>query len=266
MKTAIIWAVFRRVGRRLIAGPLEEMIGSIAGAATPRPITLSPPADRAIAGTDLAALRDAYNALAHRAAGAQAELELANDVLERRVADRTVALAEANRRLEDLANTDFLTGLANRRQFIAHAEALIARSRDDGGSLALVICDLDRFKEINDEFGHAAGDRALCHVAERIVGTIRQHDFPARIGGDEFVVLLPDATLQDATAIAERLRAQLSTSALRLSDGREMRITASIGIAALATEDENLDDLFQRADLRLYAAKGSGRDCVANTH
>lgn len=167
-----------------------------------------------------------------------------------------------NRRLRELSNTDPLTGIANRRYFFERCEAEFARLEREGGSLALVMLDVDRFKRINDVHGHQVGDRALVAVAEALCSGVRRYDLAARLGGEEFAVLLPHARREGAWSVSERCRDAIRE--IRLGLGREPRgLSASAGIALVPGPDlATLDDLIRVADAALYAAKRAGRDCA----
>ena len=163
--------------------------------------------------------------------------------------------AEAEVRLQ--AMTDDMTGLANRRsleQALDHALATAQRSQRP---FAVVMVDLDHFKQINDRFGHSTGDAALADFAERLRAGLRAQDLPFRYGGEEFCVLLPEADSGGAAILAERLRAHVSQAA---SDGRHAT-SASFGVAAWQSGD-SADTLMGRADQALYRAKAAGRDRV----
>lgn len=262
LKTLVFWLVFLAVGKRLVTRPLTEMTHSIASARSAHRLQLGEATEKAISNTELALLRDAYDSIADRMQVAQEELARANEHLEKRVEERTRELQEASIKLETLALTDSLTGLANRRQFIAVAELEIARAQRNERPLSLIVCDIDSFKEVNDVYGHLAGDQAICHVATQLRESVRQIDVVGRFGGDEFVILLPEVGLEVTRAAAERLREQLSTTPLVLDDGRQVIVTLSIGLATLEAQEKRLDDLFHRADTALYAAKSGGRNCV----
>ena len=166
---------------------------------------------------------------------------------------RLKATAEFN------AAYDHLTGLPNRRSAQDALTAMFARGRRMHTALALVAFDLDFFKRINDEHGHAAGDAVLRAVGVAVRTAIRPSDIVARIGGEEFLVLLPDATDDDASVVAERLR-----TALRTLDfvGPDVVVTASFGVAHMQDTDLDAEQLLQRADRALYGAKATGRDGV----
>lgn len=168
----------------------------------------------------------------------------------------------AEERLRELATTDPLTGLANRRSFLDHAEREFGRSRRYGAPLSFLMLDMDRFKNINDIYGHDVGDMVLRSLAETGRKVLRGVDLMGRMGGEEFAVLLPETGIEEALAVAERLRANVEQSVVRDQDGGEVHCTVSLGVAQ-AHEDESLHDLLRRADAALYEAKNSGRNRVA---
>ncbi len=157
---------------------------------------------------------------------------------------------------------DALTGLYNRRHAMAVLKTEVAKARRDRHrDLAIMILDLDFFKEINDEFGHLAGDGVLKKMA-RIAGErVRASDTFARIGGEEFVVILPDTNAEDALAIGEAIRQSIEAETF-LVGGQPRSVTLSGGIAAWSTEFDDMSDLLRRADSRLYQAKSSGRNRI----
>ena len=168
----------------------------------------------------------------------------------------------ATRRLEKEAATDVLTGLPNRRAFDAAASDLAGTARTQSRSVALLMIDLDHFKQVNDRWGHDAGDRVLCNAAKAITSAIREEDVAARYGGEEIAVLLPDTMEHDALAVAERIRTAVQTEAIPRRLGMT-GITVSIGVAAASGENIDIHDLFQAADRALYDAKRAGRNrCV----
>jgi diguanylate cyclase (GGDEF)-like protein len=167
-----------------------------------------------------------------------------------------------HRELDRLARTDALTGVANRRQFTDVAEQELARARRYGSDTAVAIVDLDHFKRVNDTHGHAVGDAVLRHLGERFRDELREIDLVARVGGEEFAVLLPETDAASALAVAERLRRSLGEASVTLAAGAALHVTVSIGVAAVSAGGE-LDDLLRRADDALYRAKHGGRDRVA---
>jgi diguanylate cyclase (GGDEF)-like protein len=156
---------------------------------------------------------------------------------------------------------DGLTGLLNRRAVEETLLAQVHRSRRTGEPFAVLMLDLDRFKTINDRHGHAAGDRALKHTAAALKAELREVDAVGRFGGEEFLVVMPGATVETALPVAERLRTALATDALRV-EGATLLLSASIGIAQWREPAEDTSRLLMRADAALYKAKLRGRDCV----
>ena len=162
-----------------------------------------------------------------------------------------------------LATTDFLTGLPNRREFMLRLNGEQARlHRDIGGCAAVLLLDLDHFKRVNDEYGHAAGDAVLRHLATLIRDCQRKVDMPGRVGGEEFAILLPGTDLDAAGVFAERLRQRIADSPVPLDGGRSIVVTASIGIAAMCGSDAAGEAALSRADQALYRAKRGGRNRV----
>ena len=167
-----------------------------------------------------------------------------------------------------LAVTDPLTGLYNRRYALAHLDRIAARAMEQGRRYAVMVLDLDRFKSVNDTFGHAAGDAVLETVAARLRENLRPSDLIARIGGEEFLVALPDATLGTARLAAERLCRVVGDTPVLLPDGRgTVTVTISVGLALGPSPSSGLDDspareALTRADAALLGAKADGRNQV----
>jgi diguanylate cyclase (GGDEF)-like protein len=149
-------------------------------------------------------------------------------------------------RLERLSALDELTGLANRRTWDESLQQAVARARRAGRPLAVLLCDINDFKQVNDAYGHLAGDQVLKQTAALIAGRVRGGDVVARLGGDEFAVLCPDTDLASALALADDL-------------AERAPVPMAIGAATLAPADRTVDDLIARADARMYAAKRRGR-------
>jgi len=175
---------------------------------------------------------------------------------------RNAHLAQAMQRIEEMAVTDELTGLYNRR----HLMRILKRQKglSDRGDYRFSIgfVDLDFFKQINDNYGHGVGDQALASVAAEIRNSLRDVDYVARIGGEEFVVVLAQAAEPEALRIAERIRADIERMVIDLGDDHpNLRLTTSIGIASYHQE-EGVEDIMVRADRALYAAKECGRNCI----
>ena len=164
--------------------------------------------------------------------------------------------------LQDAAATDFLTGLPNRRHIMARMGQELARVQRDHTALAAVLMfDLDLFKAINDEYGHAMGDEVLKHVAQLLTNELRKVDSVGRIGGEEFAIILSGADMDDAQRFAERVRNRLVQSPLRFA-GATIQITVSIGVSAMLPSDAVIASSLSRADEALYLAKRLGRNRV----
>ncbi len=178
--------------------------------------------------------------------------------------ERTLRLTRRETELQALARTDPLTGLANLRAFRTRLDDEVKRARRYHTPLACVMVDMDNLKPVNDELGHAAGDQAIRSVADVIQQELRETDFGARYGGDEFVLLLPHTTGAEARVFAERVCQRLREAPIDVA-GRPVAVSASFGISALAEEraDEPGDTLVRQADAALYAAKRAGRGRVA---
>ena len=164
--------------------------------------------------------------------------------------------------------TDVLTGWNNRRYLTVRMSEELARARRDGSRLVCLMLDIDHFKRVNDNWGHAAGDAVLREIAQRVESQVRASDVAARYGGEEFVVLLPGTDVASAMLLAERIRAAVSKTPIELPNGEGVTITASIGISDVLPKPEADDlktigdSLIARADVALYAAKAAGRDRV----
>jgi diguanylate cyclase (GGDEF)-like protein len=163
--------------------------------------------------------------------------------------------------MRELANTDTLTGIANRRHLVDIADREFGRARRYGHPLSVLMLDIDKFKTINDRWGHPTGDGVIQELARLTTSVIRGQDLCGRLGGDEFALILPETDASGAQLIAERLRSRAEASAtVCAEDGTAVRFTISIGIASLSPEDSSFDALLQRADKELYQAKLGGRN------
>lgn len=187
--------------------------------------------------------------------------------------DRLLRALRANEgHLVRLATTDTLTGLANRRHVLAELERELQRSDRTGKPLSILMLDLDRFKDVNDRFGHAVGDAVLAEVAARCRARLRAIDLCGRLGGEEFVVVLPESDAAGAAATARRLCADLAESPVATEAG-PVPVTISIGVAGYAPHGHDISSsgsapdrirrLLQQADHALYRAKEGGRNCVS---
>ncbi len=209
-----------------------------------------------VAGKDeLAGLATSFNAMA-------GELESYTQDLEEAVSLRTEELNLANERLLELATTDALTGLDNRRSFDEHARRALEVSRRNERPLSVVLVDTDRFKSVNDRFGHAAGDAILKDVAALLERAARKSDLVARIGGEEFAVLMPETPEDAACEAAERMRAMLARADHESVPELSGKVTASFGVASRTPATRRIEDLLAAADRALYRSKSDGRNRV----
>lgn len=167
-------------------------------------------------------------------------------------------------KLEEQAHTDSLTDLPNRRHFMETATQELARAVRFGSPLSVLMLDVDHFKKVNDTYGHKVGDIVLQKLAETCRATLREIDFTARLGGEEFAVLLPGTGHPAAMEAAERLRRALAETAVPLEQGLPLRFTVSLGVATLKDPATNLDTLLNAADHALYEAKHQGRNRVCD--
>lgn len=163
----------------------------------------------------------------------------------------------------EMAVTDALTGLHNRRYMAGQLQALMSRAGQGGDPVAVLVMDIDHFKAVNDGFGHDAGDEVLREFAVRLATNVRAIDLPCRLGGEEFVVVMPGASLQDASIVADRIRRDVGSMPFPIMGGAEsLTITVSVGVAASGGTGDNPDALLKRADEGVYEAKSRGRNQV----
>jgi two-component system cell cycle response regulator len=184
----------------------------------------------------------------------------ATQIRRKRLQDR---LHESYRRSLSLALTDELTGLYNRRYLFAHLDQLLGRVAKDGISVAVLMFDIDHFKQVNDTYGHPAGDDVLRELSSRTTNSVRSVDLVARFGGEEFVVVMPETDLSIAAGVAERLRVAVGRDPFTITaDGSALPLTISIGVTAVAGPEDDRDTMLKRADDALYMAKRRGRNCL----
>ncbi|MEZ4599058.1 MAG: GGDEF domain-containing protein [Syntrophotaleaceae bacterium] len=198
------------------------------------------------------------------------EISLANEELRREIGIRQeteAALRKSREKLRQLAMTDSLTGLFNRRHFNRMALKEVERALRYSRPLSVIVMDLDHFKNVNDGFGHATGDRVLVMVADTLRDVLRKTEISARYGGEEFIVMLPETSARGAADVAERLRGNIEGKRLDVPKGR-ITVTASFGVSDALdrtqpiTGLQRLSDLVSSADRAMYASKGLGRNRV----
>jgi diguanylate cyclase (GGDEF)-like protein len=184
-------------------------------------------------------------------------LDVTNVSIMQREREEAVAL------LREYADSDGLTGIANRRFFEERLADEFARWQRYGGELSLLLFDLDHFKRINDEFGHVAGDAVLRVMAQRVAGVVRKQDVFGRFGGEEFALLLPQTPLGEAMRVAEKIRCTIGESAVQVQ-GIVVPVTASVGASAARPGAAGYEAMINEADAALYRAKRQGRNrCIA---
>ncbi|MGS2717305.1 diguanylate cyclase [Eionea flava] len=197
---------------------------------------------------------------------ARKELEEKNLNLKSLVNEKTFALQDKvdelntlNDKLSILASTDPLTGLLNRRRFFERAEEEKSRLKRNGNQAAILIVDIDFFKSVNDEYGHAAGDAVLTVISKILKNSVRQHDLVSRFGGEEFAILLSNVDIERAVMLAERMRKNIAEQKV-IYKGDVIKSTASFGLAMLDSDDKDINMVVNDADKLMYEAKESGRN------
>jgi hemerythrin len=207
-------------------------------------------------------LLHALNGLFHQVSERNRELLELNKTLEEKVVERTRELQEANRRLEDLALTDVLTGLPNRRYALAELVKYWSESLRNDTPLACMMVDADGFKQINDTYGHDAGDEVLRKLSKNLRYSMRTDDLVCRLGGDEFLIICPKTSMEGALHAAELMRKAISV--LRIPAGAGVWTgSVSVGVAARTSDMHEPEDLLKAADEGVYIAKRNGRNRVA---
>lgn len=179
-----------------------------------------------------------------------------------RTAEFFKQLTENKLHLQELASTDPLTGVLNPRAFYEAANRMIRLAQRSESPFSVLFVDLDYFKQINDRFGHEAGDFVLRSVASCLAGQTRHSDVLGRIGGEEFAVFLPETDLDGALQLAEKLRAALEGMETGLADSKTVQITASVGVAQSSDRDASIAEILRRADNAMYLAKAKGRNQI----
>jgi len=202
--------------------------------------------------------------------GARKQLEKLRELLGESDANRVLALLQEIERYRELSLTDELTGLYNKRYFMARLKEEAARARRNKQCLSLIFCDIDHFKKINDTYGHSVGDLVLMEIGGILAGQInelnvisrlRKSDIVARYGGEEFVVILPETDDRGACLAAEKMRNSVEKHLFQIKDCK-VKLTMSFGVAGLCLEGGDFKELVSHADEAMYLAKSSGRNCV----
>lgn len=195
-----------------------------------------------------------------------AELEKTKKDLEdaqRIIKRKTVELKAVMTQAEEVSHVDELTCLPNRRQVVKTLQLEVNRAERYKTKLAISMIDIDHFKKINDSYGHTIGDEALFHLANMLRDDIREPDLVGRYGGEEFLVVLPNTGLREATEQAKRICKRIREKELIVDRGEKLFLTVSIGVAEYKHGQENWQNFLSRADMALYAAKSAGRNTWA---
>lgn len=192
--------------------------------------------------------------------GRLVRLEIATDITRRKQME--LELQEAHQQARAAALEDELTGLHNRRAFYEFGGQLLRHAKRHASPLAMVMMDLDYFKQVNDTYGHDAGDEVLRQIARLLQNRVRESDIVARLGGEEFALQLPDTTIGEAIELTERMLEMLNELVIQ-HKGRSIHASASFGITRLIVGDQTLEDLMHRADRALYQSKDQGRGRVS---
>ena len=272
----LLAAIFSQLLSRNLRRRIGDLVGRLSRIAPEQGVGAS-----TMAGDELNQLSVALDQMSVRIDNDRQQLEAnqtalreARDELEQRVRERTAELVRTNeklvreiderkrmeQRLEAITRTDYLTGILNRRAMTRQIEETIAGLEADEDSFCTILVDLDHFKQINDRFGHDVGDRTLRHAVERMTHGVRATDLLGRWGGEEFLIVTPSTSLDEATHLAQRLCSNLAGSRLR-ADEVSVAVTGSFGVSRFVI-GEDLDSCLKRTDEALYAAKAQGRNRV----
>ncbi len=264
IKTAILWLLLLWAFQKFLGKPLQQLTSKL------NEINLEHVGDNKIQlGTqddnEFKSLQDRFNNMLLRIKRDREALILDEEKrrrwLETEVATRTQELQELNSKLTHLASTDSLTGICNRRVFFEQAQFQMDLAIRQKTPLCLLVLDIDNFKAINDTFGHSAGDSVLCQFTDVIASNLRKTDVFARVGGEEFAILLIDTELNSAANLAEKLRECVFHSKV-VYKTREIDFTVSIGVSQHREDDKCIEEFFVRSDDLLYRAKDNGRNRV----
>ncbi|MGK2907658.1 MAG: GGDEF domain-containing protein [Desulfuromonadales bacterium] len=183
-----------------------------------------------------------------------------NESLEQRVQERTLELSAANNKLKEVANTDSLTGIRNRRAFMEEARVLSGLAKRHRRPLSFLMIDIDFFKRVNDTYGHQVGDQVLIQLSRVMAECLRGTDILGRIGGEEFAVILPETGMEQTAELTERLLDRVRSTTIEIGPETTIKVTVSIGVATAPPLPSDIDALIKEADTALYNAKTSGRD------
>jgi diguanylate cyclase (GGDEF)-like protein len=264
VKLSILFWLFIWAFDRYLASPLKELMSQVDAVQLSKNISKRIDLSN-IENNELSQLQDHINDMLSAIENDQNQLfedeKAKRNWLENAVAKRTEALKISNEKLKELATRDSLTDVLNRGSFFETAQHLFVLSQRQRSTATFVLMDLDHFKKINDTHGHYIGDKVLIHFTQTIQTFLRKSDIIGRIGGEEFAIFFSNTIMDDAFHIADKIRQAISDSTLEI-DGETVTYTVSIGIESSGPKDHSVDDLFKRADFKLYEAKDKGRDRI----
>jgi diguanylate cyclase (GGDEF)-like protein len=264
IKLSILFWLFVWAFDRYLASPLKELMTQV------NEVQMSPNMSKRInlsniENNEISQLQEHMNTMLSALEMDREQLledeQAKRNWLEDAVAKRTEDLQVLNKKLKELATRDSLTGILNRGSFFETAQHLLILSQRQKSPASFLLVDLDNFKRVNDTYGHFVGDKVLIHFTQTIQKSLRKSDLIGRVGGEEFAIFLPDTGNDDAFQLAEKLRKIISHSVLEV-DGKVVAYTVSLGVESSEPKDHLIDELFKRADLKLYGAKDKGRDRV----
>jgi diguanylate cyclase (GGDEF)-like protein len=264
IKLSILFWLFVWAFDRYLASPLKELMTQV------NEVQMSPNMSKRInlsniENNEISQLQEHMNTMLSALETDRKQLledeQAKRNWLEDAVAKRTEDLQILNKKLKELATRDSLTGILNRGSFFETAQHLLILSQRQKLPASFLLVDLDNFKMVNDTYGHFVGDKVLIHFTQTIQKSLRKSDLIGRVGGEEFAIFLPDTGNDDAFQFAEKLRKIISHSVLEV-DGKVVAYTVSLGVESSEPKDHLIDELFKRADLKLYGAKDKGRDRV----
>jgi len=252
----------------IIFGPDNTRLGQLFADALPQGVDLENKSSSVVQLADGRWLDIRVSGVETLDGPARGQIALVRDITREKIMQETILktqqeLREMNVRLQEQAHTDELTKLANRRHLYERLQEEWSRSSRHGSSLSLVLLDFDKFKDVNDTWGHQTGDRVLSQAAEKLRSIIRPEDLAARHGGEELAIVLPCTDEQKAAEVALRIQQTLSSVQYQNDHGEYFSVTVSAGLATRMQTDKTVDDLVARADNALYHSKHSGRNAIS---
>ena len=265
IKRILLWILFIWAFKKYLSTPLEKFVKNV------QEINLTQienqKIDLHVECNELRVVEDSFNTMLDKI---KIQKDKIVDIereysskLESDIQKRTCELESVNLKLKHYANTDSLTKIKNRRMFLELANQYHSLSYINNHSMILMMLDLDKFKSINDTYGHKCGDEVLKAFTKLVGRVLRKADMFGRIGGEEFAIILRDTSKNDALAIATRIVEETAKNIV-LCNNKSIKYTVSIGLTELNPSDENFDNLMQRADAKLYEAKKDGRNRVVS--